>query len=83
MFVWYRSVFIQYSYYRDLFCSGPASCIRNWHFHVSVLYIDTTKITVACMSLLLFSIDLQRLCYFILFYFKLTNGAMVKLWMVK
>ena len=35
------------------------------------------------MSLLLFSIDLRWFCYFIMFYFKLTNGAIVKLWMVK
>ena len=46
-------------------------------------YIDITKVTVACMSLLLLSIDLRRLCYYIMFYFKLNNGAMVKWWIVK
>ena len=35
------------------------------------------------MSLLLLSIDLQQYFYFIMFNFKLTNGAMVKWWMVK
>ena len=35
------------------------------------------------MSLLLLSIDLQRIYYFITFYLKLINGAMEKWWMVK
>ena len=35
------------------------------------------------MSLLILSMDLQRICYFIIFYFKLINGAMEKWWMVK
>ena len=35
------------------------------------------------MSSLLLSIDLQQTCYFIVFYFKLTNGAIEKWWMVK
>ena len=76
-------VFTQYSYYHELFFSGTALHIRNCCRHVLVQYIDTTKITVACMSLLLLSIDLRRFSYFILFYFKLTNVAMVKWWMVK
>ena len=82
-FVWDSSAFIQYSYYRDFFCLGSASRLRNHHQHVWVRYIDNNKITVACMSSLLLYIDLRWLCYFILFYFKLTNGAMVKRWMVK
>ena len=45
--------------------------------------IDTTKIAVSCMSSLLLSIDLRRFYYFIMFYFILTNGAMVKCCMVK
>ena len=82
-FVWYHSVFIQYSYYCDLFCLGPALCLRNLHCHVWVRYIDIKKTMVWCISLLLLSIDIRWLCYFILFYFKLTNGAMIKWWMVK
>ena len=39
--------------------------------------------TVWYMSSLLLSIDVRWLYYFIMFYFKLTNGAMVKWWMVK
>ena len=53
------------------------------HHHVWVRYIDTTIIMVWCMSSLLFSIDLRWFCYFIMLYFKLTNGALVKWWMVK
>ena len=53
------------------------------HLHMWVRYNDTMKITVWCMSLLLLSIDLWWLYYFIMFYFKLTNGEMVKWWMVK
>ena len=83
MFVWYRSVFTQYSYYHDFFFLGPALRLRNCHRHGWLRYIDTTKITVWCMSLLLLSIDLRWFCYFIMFYFKLTNGAIFKLWMVK
>ena len=67
MFVWYCLVFNQYSYYRDFFCSRPALRIRNRHHHVLVQYIDNTKFTVVCMSLLLLSIDLQQLCYYVLF----------------
>ena len=51
--VWYRSVFNQYSYYCDLFCSGPASRLPHRHIHVWVRYFDTTKITVWCMSSIL------------------------------
>ena len=61
-----------------IFLGGPASRLRNINRHVWVRYIDTTKITVACMSSLIFSIDIRRICYFIMFYFKLTNGSMVK-----
>ena len=82
-FVWDRLVFTQYSYYRDLFCLGPASRLRNSHRHMLVRYIDTKQITVWCISLLLLSIDIWWFYYFIMFYFKLTNGAMVKWWMVK
>ena len=46
-------------------------------------YIDTTRTTVACMSLMLLFNYLQRICYFIMFYFKLTNGTMVRCSMVK
>ena len=82
-FVWYCLVFIQYSYYSDLFCLWTASRLRNQHFHVWVWYIDTTKITVSCMSSLLLSIDIRLICYFIMFYFKLANREMMKWWMVK
>ena len=83
MFLWYRLVFTQYGYYRDFFCSGTALRLRNHHRHVWVQYIDTKNITVACMSSLILSIDIQWFCYFIMFYFKLTNGEMVKMWIVK
>ena len=53
LFVWDRSVFTQYGYYRDFFRSGPASHLRDRHRHVWVRYIDTTKITVWCMSSIL------------------------------
>ena len=81
--VWYSLSFIQYSYYCDFVCSWPASWLHNWHRHVRVCYIHTTKIKVACMSLLLLSIDLRQISYFIMFYFKLNNGAMEKCWVVK
>ena len=81
--VWYISVFTQYSYYRDFFCLWPASRLHNQHCHVWVRYIHTTNITVACMSWLILSIDLRWICYFIMFCFKLTNGAMDKWGMVK
>ena len=76
-------VFIQCSYYRDLFCSWPASRLRNRHRRVWVRCIHTMKFTVACMSSLLLSIDIRQICYFIMFYFKLTNGAIEKWWMIK
>ena len=89
--------FIQYRYYHDFFCLGPSSRLLNSHRYVWFTFIDTTKNTVVCMSSLLSSIDLQifcyfilllyiylrHFCYFIMFYFILTNGAMVKLWIVK
>ena len=43
----------QYIYYRDFFCLGPASRLRDTHSHVLVRYIDTTNITVWCMSSIL------------------------------
>ena len=73
-FVWDCSVFIQYSYYCDFFCLGPSLGLCNRHRHVWVRYIDTTKITVWCMSSLLLSIDLQWFCYFVIFYFKLSQN---------
>ena len=79
----YRFVFIQCSYYRELFCSGIAKRLRNRHRHLWVRYIDTTKITVWCMSSLILNNDIQWFCYFIMYYFKLTNAAMVKRCMVK
>ena len=82
-FVWHRLVYIQYSYYRKCFCSERASRLHNFHHHVWVRCIDTTNITVWCMSSLLLSIDLQLSCYSIMFHFKLTNVAMVKWWMIK
>ena len=82
-FVWFCSVFTQYSYYHDFFCSGPESRICNHHRPVWVRYIDTTKITFLCMSSLLLSIYIAQFYYFIMFYFKLTNGAMLKWWIVK
>ena len=81
-FVWDHSVFAQYSYYCELFCSGPVLRLHDCHCHRWVRYNDATKITVWCMSLLLLYIDLQRFCFFSTL-FKLTNGAMVKWWMVK
>ena len=82
-FVWYRLVFNPYSYYRDFFCLGPRLRFCNRHCHVWVCYIDNTKITVACISFLLLSTDLRQYWYFIMFYFKLTNGAMEKWWIVE
>ena len=82
-FLWYSLLLTQYSYYRDFFCLGTASRIRNRYRHVWVRFIDDTKITAACMSLMLFSIDLRWYWYFNIFYFKLTNGAIEKWWMVK
>ena len=88
MFVWYSSFFTPYSYYHEIFCLGPALCLHNCHFHVWVRFNDNTKITVACMSLLLLSTDIQRYWYFIMFYLNWTvvqwrnggwlNGVMVK-----
>ena len=82
-FFWDCSFFNQYSYYRDLFCLGTALPIHDRHRHRWLRYIDTTTIMVWCMSLLLFYILLQWLYYFITFNFKLTNGSMVKWWMLK
>ena len=82
-FAWYHLVFTQYSYYRDFFCFGSAWPLCNRHLDVWGRNIEYSKFTVACMSYLLLYIDLLRYCYFIMFYFKLTNGAMEKLWMVK
>ena len=76
--MWYCSVFTQYSYYSELFCSGTASRLCNCHYHGWVRYIDTTIIMVWCMPSLLLSIDIQWFCYFIMFYYKLNNVAMVK-----
>ena len=81
-FVWYCFVCVKYGYYRDLIYSWPASRLCYRHRHVWVRSIHTKKITVAWMSSLLFSIDLWRICYFVLFYFKLINGAIEKWWMV-
>ena len=83
IFVWYHLVFIQYSYYRDLFFSGPVLHLCNRHRRVGVRYTHTTKITVLSMSSLLLSIDIRQFYCFILFYFKLTNGSMDKWCMVK
>ena len=83
MFLWYCLVLAQYSYYRDFFCLGPASRLSTCHCHMWLQYIDTTIITVACMSLLLLYIGIQRFCYSTMFYYKLTNGKLVKWWMVK
>ena len=49
-FVWYRSVFNQYSYYCDLFCLGTELRLCRRHCHVWVRYLYTTKIMVWCMS---------------------------------
>ena len=81
--MWDYLAFTHYSYYRDFFCLGQSLSPCNHHRHVWVCYINTTKITVWCMLLLLLSIDLWLFCYFIMIYFKLTNGAMVRWWMVK
>ena len=81
--MWDCSVFTQYSYYRELFCLGPELHLRKCYRHRWERFIDTMKITVWCMSSLILSIDLQWFCYSIMFYFKLTNGTMVKWWMMK
>ena len=73
-FVWDHSVFTQYSYYCDFFCSGPAPRLRDCHSHKWVRYIDTTKIINWCISLLILSIDLQWLYYFIMSQFKLSQN---------
>ena len=52
-FVRDHSFFTQYSYYRDFFCLGSASRLRDWHRHVWVRYTNTTKITVWCISSIL------------------------------
>ena len=79
----YRFVCIQCGYYHDFVCLWPASRLRYQHRHMWVRFIHTNKITVACMSSLILSIDLQGHWYFIMLYFKVTNGAMEKWWMVK
>ena len=81
--MWDCSVFTQYSYYCDFFCLVPTLCFLNRHCHWWVSYINTTKNTVWCMSLLLLYIDIWWLCYFIILYVKLTNVAMIKWSMVK
>ena len=73
--------FSQYSYYCDFLYMGPTLRLRHYHFQRWVRYIDTKKIMGWCMSLLIFSIDIQWFYYFIMFYLKLTNGEMVKWWM--
>ena len=50
MFVWDCSFFTQYSYYCDFFCLRPALRLRDRHCHMWVRYIDTTKVTVWCIS---------------------------------
>ena len=82
-FVWDCLVFTEYSYYCEFFFLRPVLRLCNCHCHGWVSYIDTTKITVCCMSPLILSIDLWWLYYFIMIHFKLTNGAMVKWWMMK
>ena len=52
-FVWYRSVFTHYSYYRDFFCSRPELRLLDCHYHGRVRYTNTTNITVWCMSSIL------------------------------
>ena len=68
------SVSNQYSYYCDFFCLGTALRLCDCHRHVWVRYIYTTKITVWCMSSLLLYIDIQWFCYFIMFYFRLSQN---------
>ena len=82
-FVWYRLVFIQCSYDHEFICLWMVSLLCYWHHLVWVRYIHIKKITVACMSSLLLSIGLRRICYFIIFYFEVTNDSMEKWWMVK
>ena len=57
--MWDCSVFSQYSYYCDFSCLGLASNFCDHCNHGWVRYIDTTKITVWCMSSLQLSIDIQ------------------------
>ena len=60
-FVGDRSVFTQYSYYRDLFCPGPELRLSDFHCHVWMHCFYTTKNTVWCMS----SILIQMTYFFI------------------
>ena len=76
--MWYCLVFNKYSYYCDFVRLWPALRLIYRHHHVWVRYVHTVKITVACMSSLLLSIDLRQICYLIMFYFKLTNVAIEK-----
>ena len=69
-FVWYRSVYTKYSYYRDLFYSGTALHLCDCHRHRWVCYIDTTKITVGGMSYLILSILYDYFVIYIIFYLK-------------
>ena len=78
-FLWDIFSFTQYSYYCDLYCSGTALRFRDCHCHGWMRYIGNTESMGWCMSSLLLSIGLQLFCYFIMIYFKLTNGAMLKL----
>ena len=78
MFVWYHLVFTPNSYYCELFYLETELRLINIHCHMWVRFIDNTKITVACMSLLLLSNNLWQCLYFIMFYFKLNNGAIEK-----
>ena len=52
-FVWYWSVFNQYSYYFHFFCLCPASHLIHCHSHMWVRNFDTTTIMVWLMTLIL------------------------------
>ena len=54
--------FTQYIYYRDFFCSGAALHLCGRHCHVWVCYIDTTKITIWCMSSILIRMTYFSVC---------------------
>ena len=81
-FMWYHTVFTQYIYYRDFFFSDSALRLCNCQCHGWVRYINTTKIMVWCVSSLIFSIDIRWFWFLIMFYFKLSNNAMLEWWIL-
>ena len=82
-FMWYRLDLLNTVIIVNLFVCG-----QHIVFVINIVTCECAifilrKITVACMSLLLSSIDLLWIYYLIMFYFKLTNDATEKWCMVK